>query len=67
LVESDVQGAGDGVFAAVVVAGEEDGETLLVAGWVGFAEDANDFGVGEPFGDVSTGAETAAEFWGGVC
>jgi len=63
LVESDVEGARDGVFAAVVVAGEEDGESLLVARWVGFAEDADDFGVGEPFGDVTTGAEAAAEFW----
>lgn len=63
LVERHVQGARDGVLAAVGVARQEDGEALLVAGWVGLAQDADDFGVGEPRGDVTAGAETAAEFW----
>ena len=63
LVEGHVEGAGDGVFAAVLVAGEHDGEALFVAGRVGLAQDADDFGVGEPFGDVAAGAEAVAEFW----
>jgi hypothetical protein len=50
LVEGNVQGAGDGVLAGVGVAGEEDGETLLVAGRVRLAEDLDDLRVGEPFG-----------------
>ena len=37
---------------------------MFVAGWVGFAQDADDFGVGEPFWDFGAGAETLAEFWG---
>lgn len=65
LVEGDVEGAGDGVFAAVLVACEEDGEALFVARWVGFAQDSDDFGVGEPFRDLGAGAEAFAEFWGG--
>jgi len=63
LVEGHVEGAGDGVFARVLVAGKEDGETLLAAGRVGFAENADDFGVREPFGDLLTGAETLAELY----
>jgi hypothetical protein len=45
LVEGDVEGAGDGVLAGVGVAGQEDGETLLVAGRVGLAEDLDNLGV----------------------
>jgi len=61
LVEGDVQRARNGVLAGVGVAGEEDGETLLVAGRVGLAEDANDLGVGEPLGDLGAGAQALAE------
>jgi hypothetical protein len=61
LVEGDVEGAGDGVLAGVGVAGQEDGETLLVAGRVGFAEDLDNLGVGEPFGDVGASAQALAE------
>jgi hypothetical protein len=66
LVEGDVEGAGDGVLARVLVAGQEDGETLLAAGRVRFAEDADDFWVGEPFGDLLAGTETFAEFCAGL-
>jgi hypothetical protein len=45
LVEGHVQRARDGVFARVLVPGEENGETLFTAGRVGFAEDFNDFGI----------------------
>lgn len=62
LVEGDVEGARDGVLAAVLIASEEDGEALLAAGRVGFAEDAYDFGVGEPFWDLLAGSETLAKF-----
>ena len=65
LVEGDVQGACDGVLAGVGVAGKEDGETLLVAGRVGLAEDADDLGVGEPLGDLGAGAQTLAELGAG--
>ena len=65
LVEGDVERAGDGVFAGVGVASQEDGKALLVARRVGFAEHADDFGVGEPFRDVAAGAETAAELGAG--
>jgi hypothetical protein len=64
LVESHVQRARNGVLAAVLVAGEEDGEALGGAGWVGFAQDADDFGVAEPFWDFGAGAEAIAELWG---
>ena len=40
------------VFAAVLIAGEKDGEALLEPGWMGFSEHTDHFGVGEPFGDV---------------
>ncbi len=61
LVQRHVQGARDGVFAAVLVAGQEDGEALLEPWGVGFPEHAHDFGVGEPFGDVLAGAQSRAE------
>ena len=65
LVEGDVERARDGVFARVGVAREEDGEALLVPRRVGFAQDAHDFRVGEPFRDVAAGAEAAAELRAG--
>ncbi len=61
LVQRHVQGARYGVFAAVLVAGQEDGEALLEPWGVGFSEHAHDFGVGEPFGDVLAGAQSRAE------
>jgi hypothetical protein len=45
LFEGYVKGTGDGIFARVLVASEEYGETLFAAGWVGFAEDFDDFRV----------------------
>lgn len=45
LVEGDVEGTGDGVLARVLVASQEDGETLLAAGRVGFTENADDLRV----------------------
>ena len=65
LVEGHVEGAGDGVFAAVLVARQEDGEALFEACGVRFAQHAHDFGVGEPFGDVFAAAEAGAEFCAG--
>lgn len=61
LVQRHVERARDGLLAAVLVAGQEDGEALLEPGRVGFPEHAHDFGVGEPLGDVLAGAETGAE------
>lgn len=61
LVESDLQSTGDSVLAGVHVTGQEDGETLGVTGRVGLAQDLDNLGVGEPLGDVSTGAETTAQ------
>lgn len=63
LIEGDVEGAGDGVFARVLVARQEDGEALFAARRMGFAEDFNDFGVGEPFGNFLASAKTLAEFY----
>ena len=62
LVEGDLEGAGDGVLAGVLVAGEKDGEALGEAGRVRLPEHFDDFGVGEPFRDVFAGAEPVAEF-----
>lgn len=61
LVEGDVEGTGNGVLAAVGVAGQEDTETLLVAGRVRLAQDADNLGVREPLGNVTTGAQATAE------
>ena len=62
MVQSDVEGAGNGVLAGVLVARQEDGETLLAAGRVRLAEYAYDLGVGEPLGDLLASSETLAEF-----
>lgn len=62
LVQCDIKGAGDGVFARVLVSGEEDGETLLVARRMRFTEDLDDFGVGEPLWNLLASSETLAEF-----
>jgi hypothetical protein len=45
LVEGYVKGTGDGVFARVLIASEENSETLFAAGRVGFAEDFDNFRV----------------------
>lgn len=63
LVERDVEGTSDGIFAGVLVAGEEDCETLFAARRMGFAEDFDDFRVGEPFGDFLTSSETLSKFY----
>lgn len=65
LVKRNLERTGDGVLARVGEAGEEDGETLLVAGGVGLAEDLDDFRVGEPFRNRGAGAETTTEFGSG--
>lgn len=62
LVEGDLEGAGDRVFAAVLVAGQEDGEALGEARRVRLSEHFDHFRVGEPFGDFFAGAEPVAEF-----
>lgn len=61
-VELDLESTSDLVFAAVVETGEEECETLLGFGWVGFAESLDDGFVGEPVGDRSASTETATEF-----
>lgn len=61
MVESDVQCARNGILAGVRKTGKEDGETLLVARGVRFAEDPDDFGVGEPFGNLLSGAEALSQ------
>ena len=60
-MQRHVQGPRDSVLAAVLVAGQEDGEALLEARRVGFAQHAHNLGVGEPFRDVLAGAEAGAE------
>lgn len=61
LVECNLEGAADGILAAVGEASEENCEALLVARGVRLAEDFDDFGVREPFGDGGAEAETTAE------
>ena len=61
LVESDVQRARDRILARVCETGEENGETLLVARGVRFAEDLDDFRVREPLGDLLAGTEALSE------
>lgn len=61
LVESDVEGTGNGIFAGVLVTGEENSEALLVSGWVRFAENPDDLGVGEPLWDLGARSEAFAE------
>lgn len=61
LVEGNVEGAGNGIFTRVGKTGEEDGETLLAARWVGFAKHTHNFGVGEPLGNLLSGPESLAE------
>lgn len=61
LVEGHLQSASDLVLARVHVARQEDGETLLGAGWVGFAEDLDDLGVREPLRDLATGSEPCTQ------
>jgi hypothetical protein len=61
LVQCDVECARDGVLAAVLVPGQEDGEALLVAGRVGFAQHLDDLRVGEPLGNLLTGPEALAQ------
>lgn len=61
LVEGDLESTGNSVLAGVHVPGKEDGETLSVARRARFAEDLDDFGVREPFGDGSTGAQAVAQ------
>lgn len=65
LVEGDLQSTGDGVLAGVHVTGQEDGETLQSTRRAGLAQNLDNFGVGEPFGDVSSGAETVAQLGAG--
>ena len=60
-----MKSAGNGVLSTVLVTGQEDCETLLGARWVRFAEDLDDFWVGEPFWDLATCAETVAELRAG--
>ena len=62
LVQSNLQGAGHGILAAVLVAREEDGEALLAARGVGLSQNAHHLGVREPGGDFFSCAQTFAEF-----
>lgn len=61
LIEGDLEGTGDGILARVGVASKEDGEALFVAGRMRLAKNLDDFGIGEPFRDGGTSAETTAE------
>ena len=61
LVKSDLQSTGNGVLSGVHVTSQEDGETLGGTRGVGLAQNLDNLGVGEPLGDVSTGAQTATE------
>lgn len=65
LVQRDLQGAGNVLLAAVVVARQEDGETLLGAGRVGLAQDLDDLRVREPLGDVAAAAQARAQLRAG--
>ena len=61
LVQSDVEGTSNSILSAVLVAGEEDSETLSRTWRVRFSQNANNFGIGEPFRDFATVSETATE------
>ena len=61
LVQGDLQSTGDGVLARVHVTSKEDGETLERTRGARLAQDLDNLGVGEPFGDVSTGAQTLTQ------
>ena len=61
LVQGDLQSTGDGVLARVHVTSKEDGETLEGTRGARLAQDLDNLGVGEPLGDVSTGAQTLAQ------
>jgi hypothetical protein len=56
-----MQSASNGILSAILVTGEEDGETLSRTRRVRFPQDTDDFGVREPFGDFTAVAETATE------
>jgi hypothetical protein len=58
-----LEGARDGVLATVGVTGEENRKALFVTRGVGFAEDFDNLGVGEPLWDGCSCAEAAAELW----
>ena len=61
LVQGDLQSTGDGVLARVHVTSKEDGETLERTRGARLAQDLDNLGVGEPLGDVSTGAQTLTQ------
>ena len=65
LVQCHLQGAGDGVLAAVLVARQEDGETLLRARRVRLAQHLDDLRVGEPLRDVTAASEARAQLGAG--
>ena len=61
LQESDGQSGSDGGLSGARETGEEDGETLPVAGRVGSPENLDHVGEGEPGRDINTLLEPAAE------
>lgn len=61
LHEGNLQSAGDLVLTAVLVTSHEDGETLLGRKGVLLAQDFDDLGVREPFGDLLAGAEAVSQ------
>lgn len=61
LVEGNLQGTGDLVLATVLVARQEDGETLLARERVLLTQHLDDLGVREPLGDLLAGAEAVAQ------
>ena len=61
LVEGDLEGTRDLVFAGVGVAGHEDGETLLAGERVLLAKYLDDLRVGEPLGDLLAGLEAVTQ------
>ena len=64
-MQRHVQGAGNGVLPAILVASQEHGEALLEPRWMRFAQHSHDFGIGEPLRDLLASAEAGAEFCAG--
>ena len=65
LMQRHVEGARHRVLAAVLVAGQEDGEALFEARGMALAQHFDDFRVGEPLGDVLARAQARSQLRAG--
>jgi len=60
-VQRHIQRARHGVFPAVLIPRQEDGEALLEARGVRFPQHTHDFRIGEPLGDILPRAQAGAQ------